>query len=73
MLGVEGIIYTYATITCDWPGCSNRISLQAGPEDIDRQAKDLRSLRNLAKRRGWSIKQGGQVTDCPDHNRKESE
>ena len=73
MLGFDEVIYTYATITCRWPGCSNHISLQPGPEDLDRELEDLGALRNLAKRRGWSIKQGGQVTECPDHNRKESE
>lgn len=71
MLGFDEVIYTYATIACDWSGCNNRISLRAGPEDPDRELNDLRVLRNLAERRGWSLKQGGQITDCPDHNRKE--
>ena len=71
MLGFDEVIYTCATITCDWPDCTSRISMQPGPEDIDRELKDLRALQRLAERRGWSIKNGGQITDCPDHSRKE--
>lgn len=71
MLGISEVTYTYTTITCDWPGCTNRISLQAGPEDIDRELKDLRALRGLAERRCWSIENDGRSVTCPDHNRKE--
>lgn len=45
MLGLAEVTYTYATITCSHPGCNNRINLQPGPEDLDRELRDLRSLR----------------------------
>ena len=28
MLGVSEVTYTYATVTCNHPGCNNRINLQ---------------------------------------------
>ena len=52
MLGFDEVTYTYATITCNHTGCNNRINLQAGPEDIDRELRDLEVLRNLAARQG---------------------
>lgn len=67
MLGFDEVIYTYATITCDFPGCDNHISLQPGPEDTDRELKDLKAVRELATRRGWSFINDGMVTDCPQH------
>lgn len=71
MLGFAEVTYTYATITCSHPGCNNRINLQPGPEDLDRELRDLRSIRRLAARQGWSFKNDDQVTDCPYHNQKE--
>ena len=73
MLGLSEVTYTYATVTCNHPGCSNRINLQPGPEDIDRELRDLKVLRNLAVRQGWRLWNEDQNIECPYHNRKEAE
>lgn len=65
------VTYTFATVTCDWPGCSNRINMQPGPEDIDREQRDLRVLRNLAKRQGWVLDDDRGAAHCSYHSRKE--
>jgi len=70
MLGVSEVTYTYATVTCNHPGCSNRINLQPGPMDDDRERRDLKTLRNLAARQGWLIGDSEYDTDCPYHNQK---
>ena len=72
MLDLEEITYTYATISCDWPYCTNRISLSPGPEDMGREAKDLQTVRSLASARGWIIRDRGRNTECPYHNQKET-
>ena len=72
MLGFSEVTYTYATITCSRPGCNNRLDLQPGPEDLDRELRDLRSLRHAAAELGWSFRNDDQVTYCPRHNRKET-
>lgn len=70
MLEVSEVTYTYATITCEHPGCNNRINLQPGPMDDDRERRDLKTLRNLAARQGWLIGGSEYDTDCPYHNQK---
>lgn len=72
MLGFEEVTYTFATITCTWPGCDNRINMQPGPEDWHREKRDLKALKVLAIRCGWTFINDGQVTQCPYHPRKES-
>lgn len=67
MLGLEEITYTYATITCDWPACTNRMSLQPGPEDLAREEREIGALRNLAARRGWIIDDSIPEAICPYH------
>ena len=52
MLELAEVTYTYATFTCSWPNCNKRINLQPGPEDLDRELRELRVLRNLAARQG---------------------
>nr|DAN77018.1 MAG TPA: hypothetical protein [Caudoviricetes sp.] len=71
MLGVSEVTYTYATVTCNHPGCNNRINLQPGPEDSSRELRDLKTLRGLGARQGWLIDDSGYDTECPYHNRKE--
>lgn len=71
MLGIDTVTYTFATVTCDWPGCSNRINMQPGPEDIGREQRDLRVLQNLAKRQGWTLEDDRVAARCSYHNRKE--
>ena len=71
MFTVDTVTYTFVTVTCDWPGCSNRINMQPGPEDIDREQRDLKVLRGLAKRQGWASRNAGETTYCSYHDRKE--
>lgn len=73
MLGVSEVTYTYATITCEHPGCNNRINLQPGPVGDDRERRELKALRNLAVRQGWSFQNYDLDTECPYHSRKEAE
>lgn len=69
MLRFSEVTYTYATAVCDWPGCSNRINMQPGPEDPLREQRELRGLKNLATRQGWSIRDDGARAECPYHSR----
>ena len=71
MLDLEEVTYTYATISCDWPYCTNRISLSPGPEDMGREARDIQAIKAIAARQDWVIKDRGHVTECPYHNQKE--
>lgn len=73
MLGFEEVTYTFATITCSWPECDNRINMRPGPGDLDRELRDLNALRGLAVSYGWSFINDGHVTQCPYHTRKEVE
>ena len=72
MLGLEDVTYTFATVQCDWPSCTNRMDLHPGPADIDREKREIRGLRNLATRHGWSIDKNTSETICPYHTRKET-
>ncbi len=72
MLGLEEITYTYVTITCDWPACTNRINLTPGPQDARRERADMSTLRDLASDWGWLIDAGpNPETICSYHNQKE--
>lgn len=72
MLGLEEITYTYVTITCDWPACTNRINLTPGSQDARRERADMSILRDLAVRWGWMIDDGPHSEAiCPYHNQKE--
>lgn len=72
MLGLEEVTYMYATITCDWPACTNRANFTPGPRDARRERADMSTLRNLASDWGWLIDDGPHPeTICPYHNQKE--
>ena len=72
MLDIGEITYTYATITCDWPACSNRIKLTPGLKDVRRERADMSTLCDLASDWGWIIDDGPHPeTICPYHNQKE--
>lgn len=73
MLGLAEVTYTYATITCDHPECTNSISLRPGPEDLERELTDLKALGDLAIRRGWKFINDGTTTECNYHTRKDTE
>ena len=70
MLGIGEVTYTFATIECDWPHCTNKINLSPGVMDIDREQHELSALRNLATRRGWRIDNTNMRVTCPDHTRE---
>lgn len=70
MLDLEEVTYTFATIECDWPACTNRMNFQPGPEDIDRERREIRALSNLATRHGWRIDENIPETLCPYHSQK---
>lgn len=46
--------------------------MQPGPEDPLREQRELRALKNLAARQGWSIQDDGMRAECPYHSRKDS-
>lgn len=72
MLGFEEVTYAFATITCDWPGCDNRINLRPGPIDVRMNSEELSHLRRIAEQYGWIITDGDPATQCQYHTRKES-
>lgn len=71
MLDIEEVTYTFATVECDWPACTNRMSLQPGPEDLAREEREIGALRNLAARCGRIIDDSIPEAICPHHNQKE--
>lgn len=72
MLDIGEITYTYTTITCDWPACSNRIKFTPGPQDVRRERADMSTLCDLASDWGWLIDDGPHPEIiCPHHNQKE--
>lgn len=68
MIQVIPIRQVYASMSCDWPGCTNRISLPVRPADPGRDIKELTVLRILARRLGWEVTDDmdGEVV-CPNH------
>lgn len=72
MLGLEEVTYTFATIQCSWPNCTNRISFKPGPADIDREQRELTALRKFAVSHEWRIDDNNLRVTCPHHNQKEN-
>ena len=68
MIQIIPVKQVYASMTCDWAGCPERISLPVRPADLDRDIQELTALKFLAKRRGWEITDDmdGEVI-CPNH------
>lgn len=62
--------YSCASISCDWPACTNRIDLHAIPADYDAEIHELNKVRRLALRRGWTVASESYSVTCPDHNQK---
>ncbi len=58
----------YVSLSCDWPGCPEQISLSPRPADLDRDFVEMRALRLLAERRGWDLDDDQAV--CPNHPRE---
>lgn len=68
MIQIIPVEQSYASIACDWPGCTNRISLPVRPSDPDRDFIELRALWLLAERRGWDLDDDQSI--CPNHPRE---
>ena len=73
MIQIIPVEQVYASMTCDWAGCPNRIGLPVRPADTDRDIQELNALRFLARRRGWEITDDmtNEVV-CPNHPREAS-
>ena len=65
--------YSRASISCDWPGCTNQISLSAIPADYDAEINDLNKVRRLAIRRGWTVAPESYRVACCDHTPSDTE
>lgn len=70
MLRIDETVWTFATIECDRPACANKMNLQPGPMDIDREQRELRALRNLATQYGWRINNNTLKITCPYHTQE---
>ena len=64
--------YSRASISCDWPACTNRIDLNAIPVDYDAEVHELNKVRRLALRRGWTVESESYRVTCPDHKPPEN-
>lgn len=64
--------YSRASISCDWPGCTNQISLNAIPAGYDAEIHELSKVRRLALRRGWTVAEETCRVTCPDHKPPEN-
>ena len=62
--------YSRASISCDWPTCTNRIDFNAIPADYDAEINELNKVKRLALRRGWTIAPESYRVICPDHSQK---
>ena len=67
MIQVIPVRQAYVSLSYDWPGCPEQISLSPRPTDLDRDFVEMRALRLLAERRGWDL--DGDQTVCPNHSR----
>ncbi len=65
MIHVIPVRRAYVSMSCDWPGCPEQISLSPRPADLDRDFVEMRALRLLAERRGWDLDDDQAV--CPNH------
>ena len=64
--------YSRASISCDWPACTNQISLSAIPADYDAEINELNKVRRLALRFGWTVAPESYRVTCPDHKPPEN-
>lgn len=71
-LQIIPVEYSRASISCDWPACTNRIELSAIPADYDAELHELNKVRRLALRRGWTVAPESYRVTCPDHKPPEN-
>ena len=65
MIQIIPVRQAYVSLSCDWPGCTERLSLSPRLADLDRDFVEMRALRLLAERRGWDLDDDQAV--CPNH------
>nr|DAP02514.1 MAG TPA: CC FOXP coiled-coil domain protein [Caudoviricetes sp.] len=53
MIQVIPVKRAYVSMSCDWPGCEERIDFPEGPNDAVRNATLLNASYALARRLGW--------------------
>lgn len=71
MIQVIPVKRTYLSVSCDWPGCEERIDFPEGPDDAVRNTALLNASYALARRLGWEVTDymDGEVI-CPNHPRE---
>lgn len=65
--------YSRASISCDWPGCTNQISFSAIPADYDAEVNELNKVMRLAILRGWTVAPESYSVTCCDHTPSDKE
>lgn len=68
MIQVIPVRRTYLSMSCDWPGCEERIDFPEEYDDILRNVSRLNGMYAVAKHLGWQITDDmdGEVV-CPNH------
>lgn len=68
MIQVIPVRRVYVSMSCDWPGCEERIDFPEEYDDILRNVSRLNGMYALARRLGWEIADAmdGEVV-CPNH------
>ena len=71
MIQVIPVRRAYVSMSCDWPGCEERIDFPEGPDDTDWNITLLNATYALARRLGWEVidDMDGEVV-CPNHPRE---
>ena len=71
MIQVIPVRRAYVSMSCDWPGCEERIDFPEEYDDILRNVSRLNGMYALARRLGWEITDDmdGEVV-CPNHPRE---
>lgn len=70
MIQVIPVRRAYVSMSCDWPGCEERIDFPEEYDDILRNVSRLNGMYTLARRLGWEVTDDmdGEVV-CPNHPR----
>ena len=68
MIQVIPVRRAYVSMSCDWPGCEERIDFPEEYDDMDRNVTLLNAAHVLARRLGWEITDDmdGEVV-CSNH------
>lgn len=69
MIQIIPVRQAYASLSCDWPGCEERIDFPEEYDDILRNGSRLNGMYALARRLGWEVTDDmdGEVV-CPNHS-----